>query len=302
MSLAAPPDAHSAKAAIIRAGRAQIAHALDEAARGPEAASAHELRKRCKEIRGLVQMIRPGLPDHARLNALARDAARELAPARDAEVMLATLDGLIAGLRRPAQFTGLRQRLLDEIARHRAAHQEGVLDDYTAAFMALDAAFAELELSDKAGRVIWAGVARTWARARRGAAHARAALAAGAGGDFDAAAFHDWRKDVKRHWYQARFMAPIRPGRLRRHIAQIDDLGETLGAHNDLDTLMRFLDMQAGLDPVDAQAREILRAHVQHARAALARQALAQADTLLAPPPKSVARRWRRWWRRWRKG
>ena len=299
--MAASRKAPSAKAALQRVALARIARAQAEAARGPQAAVPHELRKRCKEIRGLLHMLRPGLCDHAALNALARDAARGLAPARDARVMLDCLDGLTARLRSPAQFAGLRQLLLDDIARHSAASRAGALKDYTAAFARLEQGFAALELSDKAQRIIWKGVARTWKRAQKREAQARAAFEDCAQGEFDATAFHDWRKEVKRHWYQARFLAPIRPAYMAPHIVRIDALGETLGAHNDLDTLMRFLDMQAGLHPTDAQARALLHRHALTERRRLARRALTQAGPLLAPKPEALIRRWARWWRKWRR-
>ena len=302
MSLAAPRKAPSAKAALQRVALARIACAQAEAARGPKVAAPHALRKLCKEIRGLLHMVRPGLTDHTALEALARDAARGLAPARDAEVMLACLDGLTARLRRPAQFAGLRQRLLDDIARHSAASRARALDDYAAAFAGLEQGFATLHLKGKAQRILWTGVARTWARARKRQARARAALAASTQeGAFDATAFHDWRKEVKRHWYQAQFLAPIRPARMGPHIARIDTLGEILGAHNDLDTLMRFLDRQAGLDPTDAQARVLLHRHALSERRRLARLALAEGATLLDATPKALVRRWARWWRKWRR-
>ena len=302
MSLAAPRKTPSTKAALKSVALRRIANAQAEAARGPKAAAPHELRKRCKEIRGLLHMVGPGLRDHAALDSLARDAARGLAPARDAEVMLDCLDRLTARLRRPAQFAGLRQRLLDDIARHSAESRAGALADYITAFARLEHAFAGLDLSDKAQRVIWAGVARTWARARKRQARARAAFEdSPEQGAFDATALHDWRKEVKRHWYQAQFLAPIRPARMAPHIARIDALGETLGAHNDLDTLMRFLDHQAGLDPADAQARDILHLHALNERRHLARLALAEAGPLLDTKPKALARRWARWWRKWRR-
>ncbi len=295
MSIAARRTDRSTKAALTRVGTDCATRALAEAARGAEARP-HELRKRCKELRGLLRLLRPGLPEYDRLNRSVRDAARLVAPARDAEVMLDTLDNLTARRRAPQHFAGLRARLVTEIARRDIHDGDEALADYSEAMRAIEVAFAQLALGDKANRVLWKGLGDTWKRARHGHAQAQASLA----GEFDPEVFHDWRKVVKQHWYQARFLVRIRKGKLKRHIARIDTLAETLGAHNDLDTLMGFLDTQQGLSATDAKAREILRRHVLAARRRLAQAALAQADDTLALPPKALVKQWHGWWRNWR--
>ncbi len=57
----------------------------------------HELRKTLKRLRALVRLLRDPLGGKrsARENAALRDCARGLAGARDAEVMVGTLDGLV---------------------------------------------------------------------------------------------------------------------------------------------------------------------------------------------------------------
>ena len=294
MSLAARRSDRSTKAALTRVGTTCTARAREEAARGANARP-HELRKRCKELRGLLRLLKPGLPEYSRLNTLARDAARAVAPARDAEVMLKTFDTITARLRAPQRFAGLRARLVDEIARCNIRDGDAALASYIEAMRAIETAFAQLALDDKASRILWKGLGDTWKRARHRHAQAQASLA----GDFDPEVFHDWRKVVKQHWYQARFLARIRKGKLKRHIARIDALAETLGAHNDLDTLMVFLDAQQDLSATELQALEQLRKHLLAERRKLAREALTQADKALALPPKALAGQWRRWWRAW---
>ncbi len=51
----------------------------------------HETRKRCKELRGLLRLVRPALgSQYGRLNAHDRDAAKELSTLRDAQTLLDT--------------------------------------------------------------------------------------------------------------------------------------------------------------------------------------------------------------------
>src|SRR4051794_25639542 len=84
---------------IRRIARAQIRKALGALARlggeVPEEA-VHDARKRLKRLRALVRLARGALGARAahRENARFREAARPLSEARDAEILIQTLDGL----------------------------------------------------------------------------------------------------------------------------------------------------------------------------------------------------------------
>ena len=69
------------------------------------ARTVHETRKALKRLRALLVLLRPelGAKRYARENAALRDCGRRLAGARDAEVMLGTLDSLVR--RDPSHFT-----------------------------------------------------------------------------------------------------------------------------------------------------------------------------------------------------
>lgn len=270
---------------------------LDEIDAQGEDASIHELRKRTKELRGLLRMLRPGLPDFAQLNRQLRDAAMSLSPARDAEVMLANFDRVTAGLRDPSAFAGLRARLQAEIEARRAMANTDALPQYAQVLSKLEPELARLALSDKASRVMWAGLHKTWSRARKGHRQAQAAYET----DFSAAPFHDWRKSVKHHWYQARFLSKIAPRKMARHITRIDDLGEALGDHNDLDVMIAFLQARDELSDADRHARALFIPHAMAQRRTQARRALDLAQSVLAPSPDKLVGQWQRWWNHWRK-
>src|ERR671911_3201873 len=80
-----------------RIARGRIDHALDEL-RGETDSSpseaVHEARKDTKKLRALLRLVRYDIGEKAyrRESAAFRDAARELAGARDADVMITTLD------------------------------------------------------------------------------------------------------------------------------------------------------------------------------------------------------------------
>ncbi|WP_071795649.1 CHAD domain-containing protein [Natronohydrobacter thiooxidans] len=296
--LAARRTDRSTKAALERVLQTCLQDALTEISEQGTDASLHDLRKRSKELRGLLQLLRPGLPAFRPLNAALRDAAQQLAPARDAEAMLAGFDAITAVLREPARFDGLRRRLIETQQQRRMEIEGAALKQLAEVLTTLQRELAQISLSDKANLVVWNGLHRTWGQARNAWQKARASF----GHEYTAAPFHDWRKALKRHWYQARFLAQIRPKSMARHIARIDALTETLGDHNDLDVLIAFLDAQPDLSPDDAYARELFRRHATARRYKLARAALDQARPIMGRPADALAGEWRGWWQRWRKG
>jgi hypothetical protein len=56
----------------------------------------HQVRKRCKKIRGALRLVRDGTDLYTADNARFRDAARRLSELRDADVMIETYDILTA--------------------------------------------------------------------------------------------------------------------------------------------------------------------------------------------------------------
>src|SRR6188768_3143106 len=83
---------------IRRIAREQIGAAIDEISGRalPEPEKIHQLRKRCKKLRAVLRLVRPGLNElYASENAFFRDAARLLSPLRDTQSVLDAYDGLM---------------------------------------------------------------------------------------------------------------------------------------------------------------------------------------------------------------
>src|SRR5436190_7488681 len=88
-------------------GQLDIAEQLDVA----DERSVHEARKAFKRLRALVRLTRDQLGDQIRRheNVAFRDAGRELSGARDARVLVETLDALA-----PERFAGLRAAMAQD--------------------------------------------------------------------------------------------------------------------------------------------------------------------------------------------
>lgn len=242
-----------------------------------------------------MRLIRPVFAGARQENAALRDVARQIAALRDAEVMRRTFETLADALPK-STHQPLRAAL--DVRRTGAAEPEALLaavEATRAELQALEARCRGWKLKAREFEAIEPGLTDTWRRARKGHRRARRAFE---DAQLPAQPFHDWRKAVKQHWYQARLLEPIWPEMMAPHVAQANILGELLGDHNDLDVLLTTLEADAANLP--KRALKPLRREVMSRRQALAREAVCLGGRLLAESPESLADRWGRWWRLWR--
>jgi CHAD domain-containing protein len=168
----------------------------------------HEARKALKRLRALLRLVQDELGDvtYEREHELLRRCGTRLAKARDAEVLLATLDGLIE--RKPKQLGArggvqrLRARLQSErdgaaaLALADSATQAGVLGD----LRAMRVRVSTWELADEAGiEAIEPALTRLYSKGRRRMRRAKRARGDRARGR----KLHEWRKRVKDLRYAA---------------------------------------------------------------------------------------------------
>jgi CYTH domain-containing protein/CHAD domain-containing protein len=220
----------------------------------------HEARKRGKELRGLLRLVRPALgPLHPAANAEVRDAARELSSLRDAHALLGTVEGLAASLDGAGgddlEAVAGQLRVLATAAGHGVGADDArvavALARLSTARAMLDTWRGSVEPESMAG-----GVARTAARGRSAwkAVRKRATDER----------VHEWRKRVKYLWYQARLLEPADPDGIGPLVRQLDDLSDLLGDEHDLTVLVEHLEQRAGTEQAAGADVEAL---VQLARA-----------------------------------
>src|SRR4051812_21853218 len=184
--------------------------------RGDLDGAVHETRKAFKRLRALVRLSRDALGDEAyrRENTIFRDAGRRLSGARDAAVLVQTLDGLAARYRAELgddAFAGLRAALASE-----AEAASGALsDDRTAVDQVqgtLEAARRRVggwPLPDDGGLAMLApGFERIYRRGRRALQVVRK--------EPDTETLHELRKRAKDLWHAAQVLRPAAPKARRR--------------------------------------------------------------------------------------
>jgi CHAD domain-containing protein len=270
-----------------------------------DARAIHDTRKALKRLRALVGLLREelGEQEYEREHEILRDAARRLASARDAEVMVETLDALIErrprklGRRRP--IVELRKRLMAEraTAARRAATDRTtraqVLDD----LQAMRERAWRWELPERPGiAIVEHDLRRVYRQGRHrmrriGRTKGGKSGAHGRGGKSETRAMHEWRKRVKDLRYAAEILG------LRPLARRADTLGELLGEEHDLALLADLLPPH-GRAPFKGKrgkrAHKALLEQIARRRRRLRRRALREGERLYRHKPKKFTRRVRR--------
>lgn len=265
----------------------ELSSALTRLRSVPDPEAVHGIRKNLKKARALLRLYRAGLPGQPAANAALRAVAAALSERRDAAVRLATFDRLFPDL--PETLSPLRAQLLSESR----APDEAPTAGLAATLADLRERMAGWQLKGKPARVLARGLATTRRRAQAAAEAARATPDC-------PERVHDWRKRVKDLWYQSRLFAPVWPDLFRVLVAEADQLGETLGRHNDLAVLALHLQTVSG-DVLPDVARALLATRIEDARTSILSRAFPASDRLLAGDPEAVAETWVNWLKLWRR-
>jgi CHAD domain-containing protein len=253
----------------------------------------HETRKALKRLRALMGLLREDLgePRFRREHAILRDAARRLASARDAEVMVETLDALLQ--RHPRQLARrhplieLRKRLVAEraAAAQRTLGEEATRAEVLRELRSLRERAQQWNLPERSGIALVEKDLRWIYRQGR---ERKRLLARGKGG---ARELHEWRKRVKDLRYAAEILGLCPLAR------RAEKLGDLLGEEHDLVVFAAQLP-PPGQAPFKGKrgrrARKALLGKIAQRRRRLRKRALHEGERLYRRKPKKFIRRVRR--------
>jgi CHAD domain-containing protein len=284
----------SVETALRRIAVEQIDGAIAAITGIERAAAVHDIRKCCKKLRALVRLVRPSFANHARENAAIRDIAALVSAARDAQVMLDTLDALAVhchddeGSRKLA---AVRRHLAGSHGRAAAVQLDEILEDVLKRLVQARERARRWDLRDKGWSALSGGLARYYGGARK------AAEAAAAHPGMES--FHELRKRLKDHWYHCRLLVPLWPSAMAVRGRAAGELADLLGEHHDLWILEECL--AAGIAVrEDRSAAELAIALAAQRRTEIEKQAWPAIERLLAQPPGELAAYWGRLWAAWR--
>ena len=273
--------------AIARDVLSEARGALD-AQEKPDAVAVHDYRKAMKRWRALLKLLEPSLGDDGRrLRIEARDSARELAGARDAQAAIEALEDLIEAEAplSPRTIASIRGRL-DTI---RLSAEAATLTQAVRArlIVALENTVTAID-AWPLERLTFAALAReltkTYRRVRKDAPD-----------DWRAAepeVLHELRRRAVAHRYQMELVVPLWPKFGRVWVAEAQRLRDRLGSFQDLSVLHDFTKPHAALAPWRSRlVPMILERQATHAKAA---QRIG--GRLLAERPKAFRRRLEALW------
>jgi len=277
----------------IEAARAELARPAAQRHQG-----VHEARKRFKEIRAVLRLIREPLGKrYAEDNAWFRDAGRRLAAARDAQALLETWDKLDQAYPRRLRSRAMmncRARLEARLARVTAAELEDsatieqVRDDLLGAAERL----AAWRLPDGGGFPLLApGWKRVYRQGRRRLAQAYRQVSD--------EAFHEWRKRIKDHWYHTKLLQPVWEDEMQTRRNGLKALSDLVGDDHDLAVLRATLAGEPELFGAAATRRSLDSMAAERQRA-LRAQARGLGLRLYAERPAPHVKRLQAYWKAWR--
>jgi CHAD domain-containing protein len=261
--------------------------ALDDPAR-TDAVAVHDYRKAMKRWRALLRLLQPFIGDDGqRLRHEARDLARELAGARDAQSALDALADLgdVDAALTPGALAAIRRRVNEvKQSAEATALSEAMRGRLRAALVAAELAAGGWPLS----QVGFSDVARELAIAY---ARARDAIPPD-WGNASGEQLHELRKEVVAHRYQMELVEPLWPRMGKLWIGEAQRLRDRLGAHHDLDMLIGLVAPHQLL----ARWRSRLIPLIAARRASHADAAAKLAGRLFAERPKAFRRRLEALW------
>jgi len=287
--------------AVIRVAREQIGKAIDEIEDDEldRHETVHQVRKRCKKLRGLIRAVRPALgKTYKKENARFRDAAKSLSYVRDAQSQLECLDDLTGHFEAEvgAGFaSGVRDRLVER--RQRVADDEVGLDERLDRFLVtMQKSYYRVgnwKLSEEGFDAVTGGLHKTYKRGYKAMNKAYAKPGA--------ERFHEWRKRTKYHWYHLRLLRPVWKPVIKKLCSEADDLSDLLGDEHDLAVLRDTLLEEPAVFG-DKTELEALLGLLSRRRLELQQKAKLLGARVFAEEPDALVDRFGAYWTAWETG
>ncbi len=266
----------------------------------------HSARKAMKRVRAILRLCRDEIGErvYRSENVILRDAARRMAPVRDAIVVVETVEALARDYREQLSrgtFEELRREL---DSRHRLAQarmaRDGVLSEVAALLDGATARFASwpTEAGDAWQRrairdsfvALAPGLGRTYRRGRNAFRASRV--------DGSPETHHEWRKRAKYLRHQLETLEPLWPNVIAEMAKSADRLAEMLGSDHDLTVVGSVISGLPGV--LSPPERRLLEALALRERRKLRKRAVELGTKVYAEPPRRFVDRLGLYWDAWR--
>jgi CHAD domain-containing protein len=264
---------------------------------GSKAQGVHNSRKRFKQLRGILRLVRFGLAEKSydRENTALRDAGRPLSEVRDADVMIETLDELIQHFKghvRKGSFKKLRSQLIER----RTKIRKQIIEEDKAISKVLK---STKEIRSRIKRwpkfpdhfaILKKGVRRIYARGQEEMDISFK--------DPTVENLHEWRKSVKYLRYQLEMFEDLTESIITEMAEEAHTLADKLGLDHDLAVLEELLhgEMKKACTP---KQQEVLTALIRQRRTELQKEAEEMGPHLYGETAKQFCIRLEGYWDAW---
>jgi CHAD domain-containing protein len=257
----------------------------------------HDARKEIRKSRAAVRLLRVALggPRFHLENARLRDAGRALNGARDAKVLVSTLDSLCKvqpTLERDCAYAALSQHLREQQRSSRRQLTRPAAQPLAVARRTLEQtqfSASQWPVGQDGWSTLGPAFRRVYAAGRRAARKSRS--------NPDDHWLHEWRKQVKYLRHALQLFQPLHPSKLGKRAKLARRLADRLGDGHDL-ALLRESALAGDLERSSNQ-KELLAA-IDTRRRMLREEAFALGERVYADSPAEMDKRFQRYWRRWR--
>ncbi len=255
----------------------------------------HQVRKRCKKLRGLVRLVRPAFgKTYKDANQMFRDAARRLSDLRDAKSMVVTCDDLLGYFQSQidrSAFATIRQSVNGDLQQIDDRDVAERLSQFRETMIAAKKSVKCWELSESGVDAIRDGFIKTHRRARNRLADAMEG--------YHSELLHQLRKRTKYHWYHLRLLGDVWPPVMKSYRRQAKKLSDLLGDEHDYAVLRKAVlsDAKAG---ENRKELDVFVALLDARRRRLADTSIAIAQRVYAEPSELAAERVQAVWKTWR--
>ncbi len=248
----------------------------------------HRARKRFKEVRAALRLVRPAIGDgrFRGENRAYRDVSRPLSAVRDSAALIDALAALVEHFRPELSrraFESARRALekRDRELAHRTIVEQNALRRAADASRRHRRRLDHLPLAKLDEAALVEGIRSTYGAGRRAM---RSAF-----GEASDENLHEWRKQAKYLRHQARILSPVFPEMMELFEEQGKRLADLLGDDHDLAVMKELADDD--LAGVDRHERHALDGLIADRRATLQKKARRIGRKLYAEKPKAFARR-----------
>ena len=259
----------------------------------------HNSRVRCKNIRGLLRLIRTSIrPSYQAENIFFRDCARLLSDIRDSQSMIEIFDKIMIQFKHQ-----INSKDFNHIHRHLLDHQSKIIQNNEGIKSSLNAFLKQMlyahslvdewKIEGSGFHCIKGGLKKTYADGKKAMHNAYSHHHSSRDN------FHEWRKSTKYHSHHLKLLRPLWIKPMEARLSEVENLSSLLGDEHDLTIFSNLLHNLS--EELKNKELEVLIDLIYQQKNHLHEKARVLGLNIYAESPKHFSRRISTYWSNWEK-